>query len=125
MSLHEFLGWTGPLTHRQYMAWVEWRSSVHYWNSPDRSDYYQMQTAREVYLVLSDKRIGSLEDFRVKFGPPAAIVERTVQTGQSGVPNAYEIEQGCPSGTRREEARNAIRVWAARANLTTSNEGKR
>lgn len=49
MHLHEVLGWPGPMTHRQFMAWMEWLESE--WNRPSRSDNYLMQIAKEVENV--------------------------------------------------------------------------
>lgn len=40
------MGWSGPMTHRQFRAWVEFLRED--WNNPSRSDYYQMQVALEV-----------------------------------------------------------------------------
>lgn len=71
------LGWRGPITHRQFLGWQEWRDSLQYWNSPDRHDHYLMQVAREVYYVLASKRDGSLNDFRIVFKDPEPQVVMT------------------------------------------------
>lgn len=36
-------------THRQFRAWVAWDQEQ--WNKPDRTDYYLMQVAQEIYLI--------------------------------------------------------------------------
>ena len=40
------IGWSPPLTHRQYAAWQAWRELQ--WDRPTRDNFYQMQTACEV-----------------------------------------------------------------------------
>lgn len=44
--IHEVLGWSGPMTYRQYLAWQAWIDME--WDRPSRSDWYAMQTAAEV-----------------------------------------------------------------------------
>lgn len=43
MHLHDLMGWGGPMTHRQYLAWQAWLGME--WNRPSRSDHYLMQLA--------------------------------------------------------------------------------
>jgi hypothetical protein len=40
------MGWIGPVTHRQYLAWQEWLDEQ--WDCPDRTDHYLMSIAAEV-----------------------------------------------------------------------------
>lgn len=64
------MGWRGPLTHRQALAWRVWIDDE--WNRPDRADYYAMQTACEARRVLSKKPAQiKLKHFRLKFGGSA------------------------------------------------------
>ncbi len=42
-QLHEVMGWSGPMTHRQYLALVYWMDLE--WDRPNRTDYYLMQVA--------------------------------------------------------------------------------
>ena len=58
-DLRELLGYAGPLTHRQYLAWQRWLDEQ--WNEPSRSDYYAMQVAAAVML----KGHEAPEDFRL------------------------------------------------------------
>ena len=44
-QVHELMGWTGPLTHRQYLGWQAWLEIE--WDRPSRSDWYAMQVAAE------------------------------------------------------------------------------
>lgn len=55
------------MTHRQFMAWMEWLAEQ--WNVPSRSDAYQMQVACEVRRVLSrSPRSIQPKHFLLKFG---------------------------------------------------------
>jgi hypothetical protein len=51
MHLHEYMGWPGPVTHRQHLAWREWLESQ--WNAPSRSDYYVMQLTSDVRSIFA------------------------------------------------------------------------
>ena len=67
MHLHEYLGWPGPLTHRQFLAWRAFRESA--WDRPSRSDQYLMQIA--FHVARSNARYPrrmKLDDFRLRFG---------------------------------------------------------
>ncbi len=44
--LHEVMGWTGPVTYRQHLAWRAWVTMD--FESPSRDNYYQMQTAMRI-----------------------------------------------------------------------------
>ena len=46
MHLHEIMGWSGPLTHRQFLLWRAWLDEQ--WNRPSRSDHYLMGVGCEV-----------------------------------------------------------------------------
>jgi len=63
--LHDLLGWPGPVTNRQYLAWQGHRSEG--WNLPDRTDHYLMQIACEVRRVLS-KDPASITNDQFKIG---------------------------------------------------------
>ena len=40
------MGWPGPMTHRQYVAWQGWLKTQ--WNEPSRQDWYAMRIASAV-----------------------------------------------------------------------------
>ena len=69
MHLHDLLGWPGPMTHRQFVAWQRWLRDR--WEVPSRSDYYLMQIAFEARNILRSLGGGgrslSMEDFRLQF----------------------------------------------------------
>ena len=44
MHLHELMGWSGPMTDRQYNAWLNWLDAD--MNNPSRADYYAMMVAQ-------------------------------------------------------------------------------
>lgn len=69
MHLHDLLGWDGPMSHRQYLAWQEWLREDR--NHPSRSDYYLMRVAREVILphLVEGAEPPDLNDYVLKFGP--------------------------------------------------------
>lgn len=60
------MGWSGPVTHRQYLAWQAWDREE--WNKPSRTDYYLMQLTLAIYRVNS-KTPGSvrMKDCELKF----------------------------------------------------------
>ena len=63
------MDWEGPVTHRQYLAWQAWLDEE--WNRPDRSDYYQMQTAADVRFKGRDVPTDfKLENMRIDFVDP-------------------------------------------------------
>lgn len=73
-QLHEILGWEGPMTHRQYLAWLHWLRSyeVEQLNQPGRTEYYLMQIAHEV--ARSNERYSKpnqikMDQFKLKFIP--------------------------------------------------------
>jgi hypothetical protein len=45
-TLGEYLGWPGPVTHRQHAAMLAWEAEE--WNQPSRTDYYLMSLTAEV-----------------------------------------------------------------------------
>lgn len=47
----QILGLSGPLTHRQYLTWLEWDRDQ--WERPSRSDFYTMQLTCEVRRLLA------------------------------------------------------------------------
>lgn len=60
------MGWSGPMTHRQYLAWNAWLDDQ--WNKPDRSDNYLMALTAEVRRVLHRKpKSVKTEHFKLKF----------------------------------------------------------
>lgn len=48
-SLHEVMGWPGPMTHRQFLVWTAWLKEQ--WNSPNRTDHYLMLLAQHLALM--------------------------------------------------------------------------
>lgn len=61
VSINEFMGWEGKLTHRQMQMWNTYRHEE--LNQPSRSDHYLMQIA----AYSSGKKNASLDDFRIPF----------------------------------------------------------
>lgn len=45
------MGWSGPLTHKQYITWVAWLD--HEWNRPNRSDHYIMELRCDVQRIFA------------------------------------------------------------------------
>lgn len=67
--LHELMGWPGPMTHRQHVAWLEWWTSQQ--DVPNRGDWYLMQLDRTVKCLLAkDPDKIKLEHSKLKFGVP-------------------------------------------------------
>lgn len=63
------MGWEGPVTHRQFIAWMEYLNSEE-GTRPTLLYYYLMQIACEVRRVLAKKPAEiKLEDFELKFSP--------------------------------------------------------
>jgi hypothetical protein len=78
------MGWRGPMTHRQFLAWQEWL--LEDWNRPDKTDHYLMEVACEVRRVLSgNPRNIRLDHFRLKFGEskPAMTREQAAAASRS------------------------------------------
>lgn len=66
MHLHDLMGWTGPMTHRQYVAWQKWLSSQ--WNEPSRTDHYLMQVAAESFRPHArHPEAVKMDSYRLKF----------------------------------------------------------
>jgi hypothetical protein len=61
------MGWEGPITHRQYLVWIEWLDMQY--DYPSRADYYEMQTAAEVCRMRVGKKASTikLESMRIRF----------------------------------------------------------
>lgn len=70
MHLHELLGWQGPMTHRQYVAWQEWLKIEQ--NQPDRGDHYVMQLTMQVEKIIrmwtKNTNGMKLSEFHIPFG---------------------------------------------------------
>lgn len=47
MPFLDFMGWAGPVTHRQFLVLDEWERRQ--WNEPSRTDWYLMQNACEAF----------------------------------------------------------------------------
>lgn len=61
------MGWSGPVTNRQFNTWTFWLGEQ--WNLPSRTDNYLMQIACEVRRVLSRRpRSIKMKDFKLEFG---------------------------------------------------------
>lgn len=61
VSINEFMGWQGPLTHRQMQMWNAYR--IEELNTPSRSDHYLMQIA----AVFSGRKGATLDDYKIPF----------------------------------------------------------
>jgi hypothetical protein len=57
------MGWSGPMTHRQCLAWHYW--SREDFNTPSRSDYYLIQLTAVVAGMFTRVK---MSDFILKFG---------------------------------------------------------
>jgi len=72
MSLNDLMGWSGPMTHRQHMAWLAWFKIKD--DEPSLTDHYLMQVALEVHglnFILSNQRPSfSLQQFKLKKPEP-------------------------------------------------------
>lgn len=79
------MGWPGPPTYRQYLAWGEWRNRE--LNHPDLTQQYLMQVAYEVRCSQAkNPRAVKWEGFKLKFGPPGAAAGST----PSSKPKSHE-----------------------------------
>lgn len=95
MTLGAYLGWLGPVTHRQHAAFADWLDRE--WDRPSRSDHYAMQVSavvREGHVKPGTKV--RTEDFRLKFSPDRPVGDKP------GVRDADET------------ARKAAAAWGAR-----------
>jgi hypothetical protein len=60
------MGWPGPLTHRQYLAWHEWLLMKA--NRPSTTEYYLMGIRQEIRQVNSKKgHTVKMEDMIIPF----------------------------------------------------------
>lgn len=76
--LHEVLGWDGPMTHRQLLAWDAFFEAD--WNTPSKDNYYVMAVAAEVRRVLHNKpKEVELDHFKLKFGIPKPVRPMTTE----------------------------------------------
>ena len=63
------MGWSGPITHRQFQAWEVWYHDLR-WQETTPEHYYLAQVAKEVActdLKASDKRKVKIERYLLKF----------------------------------------------------------
>lgn len=71
MHLHDLMGWDGPMTHRQFLAWQAWQ----------RMDIEQPQRAEIVYAMQAAQAAGgyqkSLQDHCIRFEDAEKEVELT------------------------------------------------
>lgn len=102
MHLHELLGWPGPMTHRQYLAWLAWLGAQ--WNLPDRNDHYLMQVALEV----------------VRSRPTKQPV--TLKLDDMKIPFRQQRHESAPA-TREQAAAWAKEVWIARVGGEVRRDG--
>jgi hypothetical protein len=66
-QLHEIMGWPGPMTHRQYVAWQFWLAGE--WNEPARGDWYVMALTAAVRQVLAkNPNAIKVEQQKLRFG---------------------------------------------------------
>ncbi len=65
--LHEVLGWSGPMTHRQELAWAAWELLD--LNTPGKVEHYLMLGALETVRVnVKNPNSVKLSDMRLTFG---------------------------------------------------------
>jgi hypothetical protein len=80
MTLGELLGWGGPLTHRQYLAWQAWLD-IQY-DTPSRTDHYLMALTLEVRSVAGmfskERKRWQMKDVKLNFGmrPKSPVEEK-------------------------------------------------
>lgn len=75
------MGWSGPMTHRQFEVWSTWLNMEN--NQPSRSDYYAMQIA--FYVARSAaKHPNSInfKSFKLKFNETYEVKENQPLTDQ-------------------------------------------
>lgn len=70
------MGWTGPMTYRQYLVWKAWLKEE--WNNPSRSDYYAMSTALRIVQKFNKEASSvKLDDLKIPFGFKTVSLEPT------------------------------------------------
>lgn len=80
MHLHDLLGWPGPMTFRQFLAWNEHLAAD--MNQPSRADYYAMHQTQLLDAIYHwfDKKWENkkLEHYKQEFvkPEPAKVSER-------------------------------------------------
>lgn len=61
------MGWSGPMTWRQYRAWEQWSEDE--LNRPGLTETYLMQLSLQVARIFArNPRALELHDFRLRFG---------------------------------------------------------
>jgi hypothetical protein len=74
--LHEVVGWPGPMTYRQELAWQWWLGED--LNHPSRTDHYLMQVAAiTAQAHAKDGARIRMDDFRLKFKPARSNAPRS------------------------------------------------
>ena len=96
-SLNELMGWDGPLTHRQFLAWQWWLAEE--WNRPNRSDHYAMQTASAMEGALGGQQ-RQLTEWKIKFGVTSSSQEAAAGAGYIKEEPTFMVD-GKPFGPRR------------------------
>lgn len=65
------MGWPGPMTHRQYLAWDAWLDWQ--WDRPGLTEHYLMQAAWVAAQAnAKNPRRLKMEQFRLRFGAEKA-----------------------------------------------------
>lgn len=99
--LHELMGWSGPMTWRQSLAWHAWLDLR--WNRPSLTDYYLMMLVREVGSIPARVWGKSppqtvLKDYQLEFLAEGETSKRNKDLGM----------------TPEQKAENAKAIWRAR-----------
>ena len=107
MHLHDLYGWPGPITHRQFVAWLVWLSEEQ--NRPSRTDYHIMRVAQRVQQVMrKNPNAVKLDHQQVKF-------ERNLK--QEQVASVWGDEDDGPPGPLTEEQYKVAVTEAAKMDI--------
>jgi hypothetical protein len=74
--LHEVMGWRGSMTHRQFMAWAEWKDEQ--WNTMEKMDYYLAQISAVIHRANQGKKRKKIKitDYKIEFKKAGAKAPR-------------------------------------------------
>jgi hypothetical protein len=110
------MGWPGPMTHRQFIAWCAWDGMQ--WNRPDRIEFYIMRLIAEVRRgwVKHPEQVDERE-FKVSFTQTKEEMEGTKPPAS---PKKEPTQEG--SGDPQFSLKNmqttmAKQAWFARLNI--------
>lgn len=122
------MGWGGPLTHRQHLAWLEW--DFEQWNRPSRTDHYLMQIGMEVAKAPArvwgtDPKELTVNHWKLEFGQVKPEVRQPKPTAaQESEPEMPRIK-GIPRRVTKEDIDKVEEFDAlAKAKVRTTGKAK-